>query len=245
MSAPSAPPSPTKCDIIRDYASANMCGLCVTNSDGSQRAAPSSCGDIPRAVCGIPAAANAKMYILGQTFFAKNTSVNTDEINIYKKIISDCDTGLTAAYGFGDISWPDFQNCLWNTNGSPGGTNQNKYFTREDILELGMNPSHPVGGTAAAGKLWPAATSPLPVSVDYIANPDLFAIMLIILLVCIAGVLIYLRLRLRTAPQTRPLRTAPQTRPLRTAPQTRLSRSHWAQQSISPRHRTDSDAMST
>jgi uncharacterized protein YxeA len=56
-----------------------------------------------------------------------------------------------------------------------------------------MNPVYPVGGAIAKNAIWKAgkAESPVPLAVDYVMNPDLFAILLFALLVIIFAALIW------------------------------------------------------
>jgi hypothetical protein len=56
-----------------------------------------------------------------------------------------------------------------------------------------MNPTYPLGGTFAAGSIWKAgkSPSPLPLTVDYLANPDLFAIVVLAFLALVLAALLW------------------------------------------------------
>ena len=189
---------PTKCDIIRDFSAAAACGLCTGN--------PVNCPPgLPSALCGIPQAANNRMALFVDKYNPSNIFMSAadraqlaQEERNYLSGIQSVETGIQAAYpnapaGAASIGWPDLNYCLWNKTGTPGGPNNNKYFERNDAQNFGMNPAYPVGGTVAQGALWqPPKTSPLPLTVDYVMNPDLAVIALFAILVIIFAVLVYL-----------------------------------------------------
>jgi type II secretory pathway pseudopilin PulG len=150
-------------------------------------------------VCAVPGAANKRMLLFATQYSPANLLMSAEDRAVRAQVESDLETGiasaedgLAAAYPAGtptDISWPDFEYCLWNTTGAPGGPFGNKYFGRNDAESFGMSPDYPIGKTLASGTVWkyPRA-SPLPTTVDYLMNPDLavVAILAFILLVVAA-----------------------------------------------------------
>ncbi len=191
----SAPVS--KCDVIRDFIAASNCGLCTGG--------PSNCPPgLTKALCGIPQAANNRMYLFADKYNPSNlfmgsadlAQLRQEEMN-YASGIQAVEQGIQASYpglgaGGAAISWPDFNACLWNKNGKPGGPNSNIYFGRDDVQELGMSPAYPIGGTLAQGYIWPPPrVSPFPATVDYISNPDFIAIFMFVFLVILLAVLVY------------------------------------------------------
>ena len=188
----------TKCSIIRDTATAMQCGLC----SGKPVGCPAS---VPAAVCSVPSAANDSMSLFAARYNPSNlflsaadkTALTQEEKN-YQSGIQASATQLAAAYpnaapGATTITWPDFERCLWTPQGLPGGPFNNKYFMRNDVQTLGMQPTYPIGKTFAQGVLWKNMQhpSPVPVSVDYVMNPDLAVIIIFALLVIIFAVLIW------------------------------------------------------
>ncbi len=211
--------STTQCDIIRDFAAAWNCGLCAsrackTNGDclsgqtcssGACTGRPSGCpAALSTALCAIPDAANKKMLLFEDQYNPMNifmsaadkAALQQEEKNLLTGIQQD-EAGIAAAYpgvpaSVASISWPDFNYCLWNPSGSPGGAYNNKYFERNDAQGFGMKPPYPLGGSFAQGSIWkPPKASPVPLTVDYAMNPDLAVIVIFALLVIIFAVLIY------------------------------------------------------
>jgi hypothetical protein len=182
--------SVSKCDIIRDAASAASCGLCTSKTR------PLGCGDIPMAACSVPTAANSKLQLFDLENRLQQDIVTKAERNVYQMKINTANNDLTKAYKVAadtaDIDWMDYQFCLWNKRGTPGGPNNNKHFNRLDVMELGMKPVYPIGGKTATTAFWKGDTSPLPVLIDYIMNPQLFAIVMFVLLVLIYVAVVYL-----------------------------------------------------
>lgn len=199
----------TKCDIIRDVANATKCGMCAAIASNPAKPVPDGCITFraapPAAVCGVPAAANARMKLFARQYSPSNLiessaarAARTQEESIYQGIIQNSEKNLATAYpaaaaGAAAISWPDFEKCLWNKNGTPGGFNGNKYFARNDATQLGMSPEYPLGGKTAEHTIWKAggSPSPLPLTVDYVTNPDMFAIVMFALLVIILSALMW------------------------------------------------------
>ena len=196
----------TKCDIIRDVGNANICGLCTAISKSNPT--PQGCtvnGVVPpAAACKAVSAANARMRLFATQYSPANLfedsgakAARLQAGKNYSAIIQDAETALNAAYpvaapGATSITWPDLELCLWDPTGTKGGPNNNVYYNRDDLMFLGMAPPYPVGGGFAEDLLWPAGGpgSPAPVVIDYLINPDLFAILMFALLVIVFGVLI-------------------------------------------------------
>jgi hypothetical protein len=196
-----------KCDIIRDAVNAKSCGLCdvtkcSSNSDCQSgqvclangtcsRDVPAGCGSLSPALCEVFNVANARMSLAANKYdpLYEWTDKSGTELSksIYTTHIESTESALQKAYPNEPdvkISWPDFEKCLWNKQGEPEGINNNVYFKRNDLVSLGMTPEYPIGGKLAMGKIW--KSSPLSTYVDYIMNPDLFTIIIILLCVLIS-----------------------------------------------------------
>jgi hypothetical protein len=199
----------TKCDIIRDVGMANSCGMCTALAAKPPNPIPAGCTvggrTPPQAACLVAPTANTRMQLFDEQYSPANLfedaadkAARTLIEKNYLTGIQTTEAALAAAYpgaapGATTISWPDLQLCLWNTTGAKGGSNNNVYFKRNDMMQMGMQPSYPVGGAFAENSIWKsgATPSPVPVSVDYAMNPDLFAILMFALLVIIFAVLIW------------------------------------------------------
>jgi len=199
----------TRCDIIRDAATANSCGMCEAITATPARPVPAGCaagGAVPpAAVCSVPGAANTRMKLFGVQYSPGNLFESTADRAARTLIEKNYLTGIQAAEaalavaypdaapGATAIGWPDFERCLWDRAGAPRGSNNNVYFGRDDLMQMGMVPSYPLGGAFAENSIWKAgaAPSPLPVSVDYGMNPDLFAILMFALLVAVFAALLW------------------------------------------------------
>ena len=195
----------TKCDVIRDTANAVTCGMC--NALTSGKPIPLGCeinGKFPpNAVCSIPTTANVRMKLFAAKYNPSNLFMDTLNKDVliqtekdYESDIFTTETDLANAYQSNDItniSWPDVEMCLWNKSGDPGGPNNNVYFERNDAQLLGMQSAYPIGGTFLENSIWKLGgkPSPVPLNVDYLINPDLFIIILIIILIAVLGFLIW------------------------------------------------------
>lgn len=187
----------TKCDIIRDMAAVLNCGLCEGKPTSNCPAGVSP------VVCSIPSIANDRMELAALVYnpaniLPENKAVFSLSKQNYATAIQNSETELGAAYpdaekGATSVSWPDLEYCLWNLQGTPAGTASNVYFGRKDALDFGMVPPYPVGGTFAQGSIWKPGKkqSPVPLTLDYIANPDLIVIIIFTILVIIFAVLIW------------------------------------------------------
>jgi hypothetical protein len=199
--------STSKCDIIRDVATAASCGMCTALAATPPRPIPEGCAAAgrvpPAAACGVPVAANTRMKLFDERYspaglFGSATDKKARALieKDYVTAIDRAEKGLAAAYPAApaaatDIRWPDFQGCLWNRSGQRGGPNNNVYFGRGDLTQLGMMPVYPLGGGFAQNSIWKAgkAPSPVPVKVDYLMNPDLFTIVVLVFLVIVFAAL--------------------------------------------------------
>jgi hypothetical protein len=199
----------TKCDIIRDAGYANSCGMCAALAASPQKPIPAGCtiGGVtpPAAACLVAGTANTRMKLFDEQYSPANLfedaadkAARTLIEKNYLTGIQATETALAAAYpgaapGATAVSWPDFELCLWNKTGARGGSNNNIYYKRNDLMQMGMQPSYPLGGAFAENTIWKsgAAPSPVPVSVDHVMNPDLFAFLMFALLVIIFAVLIW------------------------------------------------------
>lgn len=200
----------SKCDIIRDMGLATSCGLCSALEADPQQAIPEGCktsdrpNGPPKEVCGLTNAANVRMKLFATKYdptsvfmSGANKAVRTQSQANYGAIIAKSEQELGAAYpkatpGATDVGWTDVERCLWNADGSPGGPSNTKYFERTGANFMGMNPEWPLGQKFASGTLWKAGKqSPVPITVDYMMNPDLFAILMFALVVIIFGILMW------------------------------------------------------
>jgi hypothetical protein len=199
----------TKCDIIRDLATASGCGMCAALAADPPRPVPTGCaaaGPLPSAaVCTIAGAANARMRLFASrasparlTEGAAGQAVRQRAEENYRAIARASEDALAEAYpsvAKAGVRWPDLELCLRAKGGAstgPGGRAR-AYFGRDDARRLGMNPSYPLGGTLAAHALWKAgkAPAPIPLAVDYAMNPDLFALVVLALLAVVLAVLVW------------------------------------------------------
>jgi hypothetical protein len=189
----------SKCEIIRDMTAAIDCRLC-----GSAGAPPAGCpAGLTPALCDIPAAANDRMALFASRYdpaalFERGAAaaVRAQIERNYATAIAANETQLAAAYpGAPDlrIAWPDFERCLRSPDGSPSGAFNNRYFGRDDCAALGMQPVYPLGKAFAQGAIWKAGKkpSPIPLAVDYIANPDLATILVVLFIVLVLIALLW------------------------------------------------------
>jgi hypothetical protein len=173
----------SKCDIINDTSNAMSCGLCTSKTR------PLGCGNISKAVCSVPGAANAKMQLFALEHKFNRTDILLPEEKIYNMKVQSSKEALAKAYPAVkdvDISWPDFELCQ-NAN---AGTRDVQYFNRVDLAEMGMDPVYPIGGKTAGNLFWKDDKSPIPVFIDYIMNPQLFVIVIFIFLVLVYTIMI-------------------------------------------------------
>lgn len=189
----------TDCDIIRDMANESLTTNC------SKFIGP------PPAICGVAGAMNAKMNLFASQYSpvnifesAINKKIRTASESILQGVITDNNDGLKLAYpnvAKIDLSWPKIEQCLWNSNGSVGGPNGNKYFKRNDAPILGMNPVYPIGHNIFNNVPW-KSVSKIPLSVDYVMNTNLFAIVMFVLLVMLfAALMMSAKKSARNAPR--------------------------------------------
>jgi hypothetical protein len=200
----------TKCDIIRDTGKAFTCGMCAAITAGNS--APSGCSSPtmpppPEVACSVPNAANARLNLFEKRYSpanlfesATNKAIRQNTEKTLQTIIQKNESELAAAYpgaapGATKIAWPDFERCLWNKSGDGGGNGNNIYFKRIDLEQtMGMAPKYPIGKAHAQGSIWKSPKtnpSPLPVSVDYLMNPDLFVIVMFAFLVIVFAALMW------------------------------------------------------
>jgi hypothetical protein len=215
----------TKCDIIRDFVAANACGLCTLRScstasqcfpgqacvGGQCVGRPTACAEnISNVVCNIPNAANARMAVFADkynpaTLVASRADRAQRELEQrdYASAILATEMGLAAAYPNAasadtNISWPDFERCLHNRRGTAEGAFNDRYFGRADIIGLGMKPVHPIGGNIASGSIWkPPKVSFFSVKADYIANPDMTAILIFVFIIIVFIITFFVIRRMR------------------------------------------------
>jgi hypothetical protein len=130
---------------------------------------------------------------------ADNKSDRIARMKNFATGIRDIESKLIKAYPNAapkatEISWPDVERCLWNKSGAPGGGNKNTYFRRNDLNLMGLKPTHPIGHKFAENSIWKTTQrpSPLPTTIDYFMNPDLFVIIMFAFLVVILAGLLWL-----------------------------------------------------
>jgi hypothetical protein len=120
--------------------------------------------------------------------------IRNKELAILQNDIDDDIKQLQAKYGADvptDLTWNDLTECLWNPDGSPGGTHNNKYFKRDDLTTLGYQPQPVLGAATLEGKLPSTLTGRVPIWVDHAFNPDLAVIIIFAFLIIIFAVLMY------------------------------------------------------
>lgn len=183
-----------QCGITRDVARAAACGLCPALAAG--RAVPPACAGVPPAACGVAPAANARMALFASRLSPANLwegagarAARRGAEAGAEYTVAAAEGALQKAYGVppaaaaAATSWPAVERCLAAGLHPGGGAAAAPYLGRADAVAMGMAPAYPLGGRAALGALWrPPRASPLPLSVDYLANPDLFTLALLALL---------------------------------------------------------------
>ena len=175
------------------------CGMC---SDTIPAPACSVNGQIPpKEVCYIPNAANKRMYLFASKYSpmnilesSNNKEIRTQEEADFEGEIQDSETALASAYPSTSpsnfrITWPDVELCLQNKSGEKG-LDGNRYFNRKSALDMGMSPQYPLGKSTAENAIWKKKPSPLPLTIDYLMNPDLFVIVMFALVVLIFAVIL-------------------------------------------------------
>lgn len=178
---------PTKCDILRAGAAATM-------------SASACSGSPPQADCAVmQLLAKKDMYIqtkYSPSGLASGTArdIRTKELSIIQGDIDALTAQIQAKYGKDapvDLTWNDLTECLWNSDGGPGGTHNNKYFKRDDLMTLGYQPQPALGAATLEGKLPSTLTGGVPIWVDHALNPDLAVIIIFAFLIIIFAVLMY------------------------------------------------------
>jgi hypothetical protein len=184
----------TRCDIIRDAMHAQADGKCA-----DPNTPPPEC-------VAMGLATQRDMYF--RTQYDPSTLLSKDKRLVRTKTLQALQTGITdkeqqlrAKYGPNapvNIAWRDFPLCLWNKDGSKYGAFGNKYIKRDDMNLAGYKPQPLAGGQALAGSFLkkpntnpPISTSPMPVWLDRVLNPNLMLIFIFVLLVIIFAVLVY------------------------------------------------------
>lgn len=177
----------SKCDVVRAALAAAACGACAAYAEGDP--APAGCGSPPppAALCALAGGANARLEAdalalsLRGRFGGVAARVRAAEENAYAADVQAAAAGIADAFpgADNDVTWVDAARCLVVADGSPGGVGApHRRFSRADAEALGFSPPHPLGGGAFAGAVWaPPRTSPLPLTVDYLANPDFFVLL--------------------------------------------------------------------
>jgi hypothetical protein len=171
------------CSIISDLKNATTCGLCSGT--------PVNCGSLDPSLCLISDTANNDMRLFAVRYSPKGAldSLSTTKIeqNIMSKMAKN-QALLEVAYpGAKTITWPEIQRCG---------------YTRDDALNFGYSPTWPIMGAKYFGRVWNTEkrgkSAPVPLIFDYLFNPDIFLI-LIILIVVISVVYLAIRRRLHVS----------------------------------------------
>ena len=89
------------------------------------------------------------------------------------------------------ITWFGMTKCMVNADGSGGGPDSSRYFTRTGLELLGYSPRPLVAVPALQGKTPAWATRMVPVWMDRVFSPDLAVLMIFVLLVVIFSAVIY------------------------------------------------------
>lgn len=138
-------------------------------------------------------AAQAALPAMGSTA----RQVRSQTLANYRANIAETEQALIDDYGVDEstaaIAWPEYEKCLWNADGLPGGAFGHRYFRRVDASLQGMTPAYPLGGTLGSHLIWKSDTrqGPIPLTVDYLVNPDLFAVLVLAFLAVVLGALVW------------------------------------------------------
>lgn len=173
------------CDAVRDISAAISCGLCEAIDANSKKPIPPSCPALkdPVTLCNFPKAANDEFRLIDLAF--KNDLVSNAERKIYKDTIDKSNEAISKLYQTPQLSWSDFELCRVDTDKT------SPYFTRNDVIALGMTPTYPIGGNTAMKMKVPYADT-VPLFVDYYMNTHLFIIMMVVvfILISITGIIL-------------------------------------------------------
>ena len=179
--------APTKCDIIRAGAAATISGKCS--------------GSSPVPECYITDLATKRDMHFRTKYspsgFISGTArdIRNKKLNIIQGDINgDISQIKSTKYGKDaptDITWNDFTECRWNSNGLKGGPHGNEYFKRADLTSLGYKPQPLFDVSSLKDRLPHVLTESIPIWIDHAFNPDLAVIIIFMILVVIFAVLIY------------------------------------------------------
>lgn len=150
------------------------------------------------AATAVPAMANARMRLAALAYSPRRllaTGVRKAlierEIAAYSDIIASNESAMAQAGTPASVTWADFNKCLWNKSGVHGSASGRAYLGRADALQLGMEPRYPLGGSLGSGAIWKDGDAPIvPLSVDYVVNPDLFVIIILVFLTLLVFALV-------------------------------------------------------
>lgn len=187
---------------------------CVT---GACRGRPAGCpAGAPAEVCTAPTTANKRLLLYAsrrdpRRLFERGAArlARQGAEAAYSAGIAAAEARLAAAYGGAPpeavaVGWEHVDGCLVDPSGAPATRTlpaadgrpvavTRRYLDRADAALMGMQAAPALGGTTATGSLWRwPRVSPLPLAADYLANPDLFALVLLAMLLAalLAAVLI-------------------------------------------------------
>jgi len=178
----------TVCDILRDGVRATMsASACVGSSPSSE------CYIIDLATkrdMYIQTKYNPAGLISGTAQDARNK-----ELSILQNDIDTDIKMIQSKYGANaptdNITWNTLTECLWNSNGSSGGPNRNKYFKRNDLTALGYQPQPILDVTVFENKLPASFTDKIPIWMDHIFNPGFAVIIIFAFLLLVFTIIMY------------------------------------------------------
>jgi hypothetical protein len=179
-------PPLTKCQIARVAATSWMSGRCTAQTLQPDIAACAAITRASRAQDLWKARYSANPFASA----AKKAGRALKVANLEAMVESE---GAKVQKGFGvpasvaEITWPDFEGCLWNADGSPDYQGA-RYMVRSGLeSRANYQPDPLVGGAHLAGLFPPQVTDALvPMALDRFLNPGL-ALLAIGLLVAVVG----------------------------------------------------------
>lgn len=173
----------TKCDIIR-----KGCNL-FYESKCDKKKAPVECN--------IFQIANVNDLYFKEKYNLSDPKTRKLKLNIYGNMVNDLSKPLKKKYGKDapvDIKWHNFTDCLWNENKYPGGYENSKYISRNDIKIMGYRPDPLIGGKIDQIENSKVINYVVPVVFDKMFNPSisLILILFVILIIIIGLILVFM-----------------------------------------------------
>lgn len=176
-----------KCDLVRAAMAAAAHGKCCL-----QPAPPPGC--TPDPACAVFKTANAHLgAVATQLRPGLDAEVRAKEADVWRYREATAQAALVAVGATAEaaaVTWGDFERCRTDTGAGAGA----QYWQRADVMGTGaMSPQWPWGGAWAYGSIWPHGDSPVPLVVDNVMNPDLFAWVVLVFVFLVASALLIAR----------------------------------------------------